>query len=59
MEFGWLWARVARCDANQDIVGRRLGVVRRDLPESIALEYTCIEKLEFRIVACAAGVFLA
>jgi hypothetical protein len=46
MELGWLWSGVARGDANQDIVRRGLGVVRSDLPISIA----CVEKPKFRLV---------
>jgi hypothetical protein len=50
---------VARHDADQYVVGRGLGVVRHDLPIPIAVEYPCIEKLEFRLVACAARVFFS
>jgi hypothetical protein len=38
----------------EDVIRRRLGVVRRDLPVSIAVENACVEKLEFRVVSCAA-----
>ena len=58
MEFGWLWPAIARDDANEDIVRRRFGVVRRDLPISVAVEHASVEELEFRLIPCAARVFL-
>ena len=58
VKFGRLWPHVARGDANADIVGRGLGVVRGDLPIPVAVEYSGVEKLEFGIVPRTARVLL-
>ena len=50
MKLGGIRPGVARADANADIIRRGLGVVRRDLPVSIAVEHAGVEQLEFRLV---------
>src|SRR5689334_6259738 len=58
MELGCLRPGVARGDADEHIVRRRLGVVRRDLPVPVAAENAGVEKLELRIVPRTARIFL-
>ena len=58
MEFRGLRPGVARADADEDVIRRRLGVVRCDLPISIIVEHAGVEKLEFRLVAGALRVLL-
>ena len=58
MEFGGLRPEVARRDADQDIIRRRLGVVRRDFPVPIPVKHTGVEKLEFRLFPRASRTLL-
>ena len=59
MQAGGIRAAVSHCQPNQDVVGRRLGVLGDHVPVAITLENRCVGKLELGFMPAAAAALLA
>ncbi len=58
MQFGCLWAAIARRDADEDVVGGGLGVLYQDIEVAIAVKHPGIEQLILRVMPIALAIFL-
>src|SRR5260370_8323799 len=58
MEFGRFGTPIAYRDLDEDVFGRGLGVLDKDVEVAIIVEHPGVDEFEFALVAPAAAVFL-
>ncbi len=57
MKFGGVGTAIAGRDPDEDVLGRRLRILDKDIEVAVVLEHSGVDQFEFALVAAAAAVF--